>query len=92
MLSVIWAIFGALWADYAIFMPIERDYSNCIANPETDLHFCDRAHDLRLSAARTYSTQFTLEAALVPIPIAWLVAYGLVALVRWIRRGFTSKA
>jgi hypothetical protein len=26
--------------------------------------------------------------ALVPIPVAWLLAWGLVALVRWIRRGF----
>jgi hypothetical protein len=29
-----------------------------------------------------------LSAALVPIPIAWLIAYGLVGLMRWIRRGF----
>ena len=26
--------------------------------------------------------------ALVPIPIAWLLVYGLLGLVRWIRRGF----
>lgn len=28
---------------------------------------------------------------LVPIPIAWLIVYGLVVLGRWIRRGFKTK-
>jgi hypothetical protein len=30
--------------------------------------------------------------ALAPIPIAWLLVWGLVALVRWIRRGFQPSA
>jgi hypothetical protein len=30
-------------------------------------------------------------AALVPIPIAWLLVYALIALVRWIRRGFSPS-
>jgi hypothetical protein len=30
--------------------------------------------------------------ALAPIPLAWLLVWGLVALVRWIRRGFQPSA
>jgi TPR repeat protein len=30
--------------------------------------------------------------ALVPLPIAWLLAYALVRLVRWIRAGFKPSA
>jgi hypothetical protein len=30
----------------------------------------------------------TVLYALVPIPLGWLVSYGIIALVRWIRTGF----
>jgi hypothetical protein len=91
-LSVLWAIYGALSAYYAIYNPISRDYSDCIlpssGEPSVDLKICDRTRDIRLANAQSYRWQTIGLVALVPILIAWLTVYALIALGRWIRAGF----
>ena len=41
-----------------------------------------------LPPAVTGHWKYAIALALIPIPIAWLIVYGFVALGRWIRAGF----
>ena len=44
----------------------------------------------RLADADTYKWKVAALTGLAPIPIAWLLVYGLIGLVRWIRQGFKA--
>jgi hypothetical protein len=91
-LSVVWLIVGCLYIrhgqlqnaaersgiTYSSCKDAVNDFasSQCIAHAGTIYRMYEGSWD---SAALI---------ALIPIPIAWLFTYGLVAFVRWIRAGF----
>ena len=53
-----------------------------------DFSTCTKqAHDMWELSMKGSRSEAALT-VLVPIPIAWLIAYSLIALVRWVRRGF----
>jgi hypothetical protein len=85
VLSVVWILVGALWG----WMFATADYRSCVvmASSVETLDFCNRYHRWVFDTAWVYS----LLVALVPIPIAWLLVYGVSYLVRWIKSGFKQE-
>jgi hypothetical protein len=86
VLTVLWAIGSTIWEVSSI---IESDtsydsYDSCVSKPNADLRVCNQAFETE----QFKEVRRGLVFVLLPIPIAWLIAYALVALVRWIRRGF----
>jgi hypothetical protein len=91
VLSIVWAIaawFYARHVDLALHsnvlsleyhrcadLPSEKERANCKERVRHDFESSFQADWLYVAAV-----------ALVPIPIAWLIAYALVGVVRWIRR------
>ena len=49
---------------------------------------CQQLFQTQLADARERRITAVAIVGLGPIPVAWMLVYGLVALVRWIRRGF----
>lgn len=87
--SVVWMVVGAIWAQHLIFDHIYEMRRACVA-AVTDYKFCDKTYEGEMTSAREMQPVFTAVVALAPTPIVWLVAYGLIGLVRWIRRGFAA--
>jgi hypothetical protein len=86
VLTVLWAIGGTIWEVSSI---IESDtsydsYDACVLKPNADRRACDQEFETQ----QFKEVRRGLVFVLAPIPIAWLIAYGLIALARWIRRGF----
>jgi hypothetical protein len=52
------------------------------------LDACDKARDKSWPAAISYHWVYGAFFGLVPILLGWLTAYGIIALLRWIRAGF----
>lgn len=104
VLSVLWAIGGWLWAIKELSREPLVDaataiYALCMRaqiNAELpDRASCDRQLARNRAEAERIRPQQEAKnvrlatlLALVPIPIAWLLVYALVWLVRWVRRGF----
>jgi hypothetical protein len=82
VLSVVWAIVGGLWGRKLMF----QEWATCLETYH-DLDWCDTNYQWALDA----EWPMAAIVGLVPIPIAWLLAYALIGLVHWIRRGFTAS-
>jgi hypothetical protein len=90
LLSVVWAIGGTIWV---VISESESDtsyaiYDSCVSKPNADPRACDQA----FATEQAREVRRGLVFVFAPIPIAWLVAYALVALVRWIRVRFKPTA
>lgn len=102
--SVIWAIGGAIWGNNLGIQEgdwVVREYKFCLARhsvqpdgtvpQDTDWGPCTRAFEKDYPAAVGNHWLYAAVFGLVPIPLGWLVVYGLVALWRWIRVGFKPR-
>jgi hypothetical protein len=87
VLSVVWAIVGSLWGLHTLFDPIRQSFSTC-ASAVTDFSYCSNLFEREMADARQMRLAMIVMFGLAPIPIAWLIVYGLIGLVSWIRRGF----
>jgi hypothetical protein len=92
--SVVWAIGGGLWGnDIAIrdgTALAKLKYSICLDQPNYNGAVCSQTFDKEYAKGVEGHWYAAALSAFVPIPIAWLIVYGLVALVRWIGAGFRS--
>ena len=80
---------------------VVREYKFCLARhsaqpdgtvpQDTDWGPCTRAFEKDYPAAVGNHWLYAAVFGLVPIPLGWLVVYGLVALWRWIRVGFKPR-
>lgn len=52
---------------------------------------CEQSRERDWSASIQYHFQYAAICAFVPIPLAWGIVYGLIAVVRWIRNGFKAS-
>ena len=89
MLSVLWVVVGGFWGLKLVMDPIWKDYL-CSADIATTHENCSAYLSQRLADADTYKWKVAALTGLAPIPIAWLLVYGLIGLVRWIRQGFKA--
>ena len=90
VLSLVWAVgaAGNAWQSWGDRRDdLDKAYFNCLFKPGTTPSDCDTKDRVGQAAAEKYAGKLLLQ-WLAPIPIAWLVVYGLIWLVRWIRRGF----
>jgi hypothetical protein len=90
VLSLVWAVgtAGNAWQSWGDRKDdLDKAYFNCLFKPGTTPSDCDTKDSVRQAAAEKYAGKLLLQ-WLAPIPIAWLVVYGLIWLVGWIRRGF----
>ena len=61
------------------------------AAPRNSRAECDRQVTAAWDSAVKYHWEAAAVVALVPIPVAWLLVWGLVSLVRWVRAGFATR-
>lgn len=56
-----------------------------------DVAACDQQRDRNWQAAIPYHRDYAAIVSLVPIPLVWLAVSAVLALVRWIRAGFSRS-
>ena len=88
VLSIVWAIMGGIWALNLLFGPVYQNYATCQTLISASPSDCQQLFQTQLADARGRRLTAVAIVGLGPIPVAWMLVYGLVALVRWIRRGF----
>ena len=88
VLSIVWAIMGSIWALNLLFGPVYQNYATCQTLISASPSDCQQLFQTQLADARRRRLTAVAIVGLGPIPVAWMLVYGLVALVRWIRRGF----
>lgn len=94
VLSVIWFICGGLWGNSMGIHEgdwVSRQYQFCLEH-DAEPHMpstaqCQARFDKDWPDAIKYHWWEGLIVATVPIPLGWLLAYGIIALSRWIWRG-----
>jgi hypothetical protein len=91
VLSVVWIIIAGSWGWRHAYDQADANFRLCVAAIETasDLQSC---RETRLRAIAVPRGASAAVVALAPLLIVWLLVYGLVVLVRWIRRGFHPSA
>ena len=92
--SVLWAIGGAYWGNNIRLHEgdwVLENYSACLHAPHSDWAECEKKLDKDWPAAISGRGLYAAFVGLVPIPLGWLMVYGIVALARWIRTGFNQK-
>ena len=88
VLSIVWAIMGGIWALNLLFGPVYQNYATYQTLISASPSDCQQLFQTQLADARGRRITAVAIVGLGPIPVAWMLVYGLVALVRWIRRGF----
>jgi hypothetical protein len=95
-IGIIWTIGAPIYLDHAAQQEAAEafslSYRTCrdvsSNDPEQCFQRASRTHD---SVPRYhFASANGAFVALAPIPVGWLLAYALVALVRWIRAGFKA--
>jgi hypothetical protein len=97
-LAVVWAIVGGLLGrELGVLQGTAtaiENYQRCLAAPNHDAQACHKcpsiSNSLEMSKTHIRYPPQQVPAATVglsPIAITWLLVWGLVALVRWLRRG-----
>lgn len=94
LISVVWLFGGAFWGneiglrqgDWA-----SLQLQSCCAGPNANLDACDQEFRKAWSAAISDHWAYAGFVGIVPIPLGWLIVYGIIALVHWIRAGFKSR-
>lgn len=91
VVSIAWFFVGGLWSSGLI---VEQDgagaaatYARCI-KVNADWEPCRQVFDRDWPVAMKYHWVETAAFAVIPILVSWLLIYGLIALWRWIARGF----
>lgn len=103
VVSVIWAIGGPIYidnrADRIAFEQFDFTYNTCrnaqeerqTGDPEKCMEQARRSYDeARGPFAQAGLGNWILQ-IFVPIAFGWLIAYALIGLLRWIRRGFSHQ-
>lgn len=94
VLSVLWALVGFFWGNEIGLH--EGDWAEqaeriCSEARNADLNACMVQFDKDWTQAIKYHWDYAFILSLVPIPLAWFLAYGIVRLTRWIRAGFVPR-
>jgi hypothetical protein len=104
VLSILWFIVGGLWINSWVIDELGAaavtQHRQCLEarsiQPDgtiprdTDWGPCNAAFERDFPRAGANHWYWALAYTLIPIPIFWLIGYGLLALARWIRAGFAA--
>ena len=103
--SICWFVVGGLWINGLVIdglgAPARYEFNRCLVArsiqpdgtvpKDTDWGPCEERFSAAFVAATADHWFYAAAYALIPIPIVWLLVYGLVALFRWIRAGFARR-
>jgi hypothetical protein len=103
--SVCWFIVGGFWINGLVIdelgASVLATYRHCLDSrsvqpdgsvpADTDWGPCSRKFEADWPAAVADHWFYAAAYTLIPIPFVWLIIYGLVALVRWIKAGFAPR-
>ena len=81
---MVWAIVGVFLAEHILYSLTYGSFFEC-THTITALSICVENLNKALANAEIWRWGMYALVALAPIPIAWLVVYGLIGIVRWIR-------
>jgi|SRR5258708_9983545 hypothetical protein len=90
VVSIVWLIGGGLWGNSVGLSQgdhVSQALAQCLA-AFTDWAPCSARFEKDWPEAVKYHWHYAAAFALIPIPLGWLVCWGLLNLVRWIRAGF----
>lgn len=95
IVSVIWFFYGFYWGNeqglhQGEWVSVRREV--CLGLPNANFAACDQEFNRDWPVAIAHHWDYALFFGLVPIPLGWIVAYAIVAIVRWVRRGFQPSA
>lgn len=92
MASIVWAAYGYMssmgQSAQTSFDMSYLDYQLCMREPEPRTKDCGQIQNDNYKLFMKGSTEIAATKALAPIPIAWLLVYFVLFLVRWVRAGF----
>jgi hypothetical protein len=98
VLSVLWFVIGGLWINSLVLdsmgasaMAEHRrclDAVTAVPNDSSWDEACGKKFRATYSTAVADHWTYAVVYTLIPIPIVWLLVYGVVVLVRWIGAGF----
>jgi hypothetical protein len=71
-----------------LFGRVYQNYATCQTLISASPSDCQQLFQAQLADARRQRLTAVAIVGLGPLPVAWVLVYGLVALVRWIIRGF----
>jgi len=105
VLSIVWILVGGFWGNSialdALGGPVLTTYRHCLETrsiqpdgtvpKDTDWGPCNVAFQRDWPDAVKNHWWYAAGFAFIPIPIAWLIVYALVALFRWIGAGFKKR-
>jgi hypothetical protein len=93
VLSVVWAIVGGVYGMGLGRDVVWRQYQTCLAfayqGRSDEGGICETFNE-QLAEVRASRWYKAATVGLVPIPVAWLVVYVAVGLVRWVSAGFKT--
>jgi hypothetical protein len=95
VLSVLWFLGGAFWGneiairDGGSWPTLQLKW--CLSRPNADYSECNATFEKDYEKGIAGHWSAGLLVGLVPIPIAWLLVWAVVAIVRWVRRGFRGE-
>jgi len=90
VLSLVWAITGSIWALNLLYGRVYENYAVCQSLMSATASDCEQLFQTQYREAQQRQLAAVAVLGIGPLPVAWLLVYGLVAIVRWIRRGFQS--
>jgi hypothetical protein len=95
VVSIVWVIGGFLWGNYVSIeqnaQPAVEHYQTCLSLHSDKKPDCAQRFGTEYEEAIKYHWLEAATFALVPIPVAWLLIWALVAIVRWIGHGFKMR-
>src|SRR5258708_6054607 len=94
VLSVLWSLGGGLWGNNIGIHEGDTAsaiYSLCLENRPNDWQGCSTEFTKNWTDAVQYHWWYAAILGLVPIPIVWGMVYGILGIIRWIRRGFKKS-
>lgn len=100
VVSLLWVIIAGFAQNDSDLVRATKAYELTfrICNDVAAQHHQDDVSDCDKEAAKTYAVYLehrlgdVLLVSFVPIPFAWLLAYMLVGLYHWVKRGFNTSA
>jgi hypothetical protein len=93
VLSVCWILGGFIWGANQVgseaTIPAEAHITACYSANVTDLSACNAAAAAEYTAALDGSHRWAwgFAFATIPVVLAWLLGWGLIAVIRWIIAG-----
>jgi hypothetical protein len=93
IVSVIWVFVGGFWGNNIGIHEGDTAkvyYDLCLRRDNSDWAKCRADFETSYKRDIQYHWHYAAFLAFVPIPIAWLIVWGCIALGRWVHRGFAA--